>query len=91
MGINEVSSDSCQKWPTGEEEGNTCKNPYNCILDIDIEGLSEEQYALVRKMLEEEAESFSKTNDHVRTAEGLQVEINLTDSVPVHKKICIYS
>ena len=37
-------------------------------------------------MLEEEAESFSKTDDDVRAAEELQVEINLTDSVPVQKK-----
>ena len=37
-------------------------------------------------MLEEEAESFSKTDDDVGAAEELQVEINLTDSVPVQKK-----
>ena len=37
-------------------------------------------------MLEEEAESLSKTDDDVGAAEELQVEINLTDSVPVQKK-----
>ena len=37
-------------------------------------------------MLEEEAESFSKNDDEVRAAEKLQVEINLTDSVPVQRK-----
>ena len=37
-------------------------------------------------MLEEEAESFSKTDDDVGAAEELQVEINLIDSVPFQKK-----
>ena len=40
----------------------------------------------MRKMLVEEAESFSKTNDDVERAEELQVDINLTDSVPVQRK-----
>ena len=37
-------------------------------------------------MLEEEAESFSQTDDDVGCAEELQVDINLTDSVPVQKR-----
>ena len=37
-------------------------------------------------MLEKEAESFSKADDDVGAAEELQVEINLSDSVPVQKK-----
>ena len=37
-------------------------------------------------MLEEEAESFSQTDDDVGRAEELQVDINLTDSVPVQKR-----
>ena len=40
---------------------------------------------IVRKMLVEEAESFSKTDDDVGRAEELQVDINLTDSVPVQR------
>ena len=36
-------------------------------------------------MLEEEAESFSKPDDDVGSAEELQVDINLTDSVQVQK------
>ena len=53
------------------------------IPDIDTEDLTEEKRLIVRKMLVEEAESFSKTNDDVGRAEELQVDINLTDSVPV--------
>ena len=56
------------------------------IPDVDIYGLSEEQRIIVRKMLEEESESFSITNNDVGTVEELQVEINLTDSIPVQKK-----
>ena len=56
------------------------------IPDIDTEDLTEEQRLIVRKMLVEEAESFSKTDDDVGRAEELQVDINLTDSVPVQRK-----
>ena len=78
--------DSCLEWSKGEAEFNISENRYDHIPDVDIEGLSEEQRTIVRKMLEEEAESFSKTDDDVGAAEELQVEINLTDSVPVQKK-----
>ena len=37
-------------------------------------------------MLVEEAESFSKTDDDVGSAEDLQVDIKLTDSIPVQRK-----
>ena len=37
-------------------------------------------------MLEEEAESFSQTDDDAGCAEELQVDINPTDSVPVQKR-----
>ena len=56
------------------------------IPDIDTEDLTEEQRLIVRKMLLEEAESFSKTDDDVGRAEELQVDINLTDSVPIQRK-----
>ena len=56
------------------------------IPDIDTEDLTEEQRLIVRKMLVEEAESFSKTDDDVGKTEELQVDINLTDSVPVQRK-----
>ena len=56
------------------------------IPDIDTEDLTEEQRLIVRKMLVEEAESFSKTDYDVGRAEELQVDINLTDSVPVQRK-----
>ena len=57
------------------------------ITDIDTEDLTGEQRLIVRKMLVEEAESFSKTDDDVGRAEELQVDINLTDSVPVQRKL----
>ena len=84
--VYEVSCDSCQEWSKGEVESNTSGNSYNHIPDVDIEGLSEEQRTIVREMLEEESESFSITDDDVGAAEELQVEINLTDSIPVQKK-----
>ena len=81
--VNEVSCDSCPEF-------NTSENRYDHIPDVDIEGLSVEQRTILRKMLEEEAESFSKTGDDVGAAKELQVEINLTDSVPVQKKVYVH-
>ena len=65
----------------------TCEEqPCSYIPDIDTEDLTDEQCLIVRKMLVEEAESFSKTDDDVGRAEELQVDINLTDSIPVQRK-----
>ena len=62
------------------------EQPCGYIPDIDTGELTEEQHLLVRKMLLEEAESFSKTDGDVGRAEELQVDINLTDLVPVQRK-----
>ena len=60
-----------------EGSNTTCEEqPCSYIPDID----TKEQRLIVRKMLAEEAESFSKTDDYVGRAEELQVDINLTDS-----------
>lgn len=72
--VNEGSNMTCEEHPCGY------------IPDIDTEDLTEEQRLIVRKILAEEAESFSKTDDDVGGAEELQVDINLTDSVPVQRK-----
>jgi len=61
-------------------------SPSTHIPDIDTGELTEEQRFVVRKMLLEEAESFSKTDDDVGRADELQVDISLTDSVPVQRK-----
>ena len=62
------------------------EQPGSYIPDIDTGELTEEQRLVLRKMLLEEAESFSKTDDDVGRAEELQVDINFTDSVPVQRK-----
>ena len=56
------------------------EQPCGYIPDIDTGELTEEQSLIVRKMLLEEAESFSKTDGDVGRAEELQVDINLTGS-----------
>ena len=72
---------------TNEGSYTTCEEQ-SCsyIPEIDTEDLTEEQCLIVRKMLVEEAESFSKTDDDVGRAEELKVYISLTDSVPVQRK-----
>ena len=72
--VNECSNTTCEE------------QPCSYIPDTDTEDLTKEQRLIVRKMLAEEAESFSKTDDDVGRAEELQVDINLTDSVPVQRK-----
>ena len=39
---------------------------------------------MVQEMLQEECESFSK-DDKIGDAKGLQITINLTDTIPVEK------
>ena len=53
--------------------------------DVDLEDLTEDQKIAVATMLREEAESFSKDDDDVGCAEGLQLKINLSDNRPVQK------
>ena len=53
--------------------------------DVDLEDLTEDQKIAVAAMLKEEAESFSKDDDDVGCAEGLQLKINLSDNRPVQK------
>ena len=80
------SSSNCCTEKRKEVEGFEIKQPpCSYIPSIDTDKLSEEQKTTVMKMLEE-AESFSQTDHDVGQAEELQVDINLTDSVPVQKR-----
>ena len=57
---------------TNEGSYTTCEEqPCSYIPDIDTEDLTQEQCFIVRKVLVEEAESFSKTDDDVGRAEKL--------------------
>ena len=58
------------------------EQPCSYFPDIDTEDLTEEQRLIEKKKFVEEAESLSKTNNDVGRAEELQVDINLTSSVP---------
>ena len=58
------------------------EQPCSYFPDIDTEDLTEEQLLIETKKFVEEAESISKTNNGVGRAEELQVDINLTSSVP---------
>ena len=53
--------------------------------DVDLGDLSEDQKMVVINMLREETDSFSKNDDDIGCAEGLQLNINLSDSRPVQK------
>ena len=80
------SSNCCTEQSKEEGDFEIKKLPCSHIPSVDTDELSEEQKTIVRKMLEEEAESFSQTDDDVGCAEESQVDINLTDSVPVQKR-----
>ncbi|CAB4003088.1 Hypothetical predicted protein [Paramuricea clavata] len=73
-----VSTKERQDCPETTNEG-----AFNYVPNVDLEGLSNEQ-KLIEKMLQEESESFSKAGE-IGNAEGLQMNINLTDSIPVQK------
>ena len=53
--------------------------------DVDLGNLPEDQKIAVATMLREEAESFSKDDDDVGCAEGLQLKINSSENRPVQK------
>ena len=53
--------------------------------DVNLGDLTEDQTIAVATILKEEAESFSKDDDDVWCAEGLQLEINLSDNCAVQK------
>ena len=53
--------------------------------DVDLGDLTEDQKIAVATMLREEADSFSKDDDDVGSAEGLQLKIYLSDNPPVQK------
>ena len=51
---------------------------------MNFEGLTNKQKWKVQQMLKEEADSFSREGE-IGDAKGLQMNIHLTDSVPVQK------
>ena len=53
--------------------------------DVDLGDLTQDQKIAVVNMLREEADSFSKNDDDVGCAEGLQLIISLSDNRPVQK------
>ena len=55
------------------------------VLEVDLGDLTEDQKIVVMEMLRDEAESFSKGDEDVGCVEGLQLNINLSDSRPVQK------
>jgi hypothetical protein len=52
--------------------------------EMNLEGLTNKQKWKVQQMLKEEADSFSREGE-IGDAKGLQMNIHLTDSVPVQK------
>ncbi len=52
---------------------------------VDLSSLTPRQQEVARKMLQEESSSFSANDDDIGCAEGLQMDINLSDHEPVQK------
>ena len=52
---------------------------------VDLEGLTLEQQEIAKRMLHEEAESFSKDDDDIGCIEDLKLKLNLSDQCPVQK------
>ena len=79
------NADIPEQFTDGGGNKNCAEQLCSHIPDVDTEELTEEQRTVARKMLIEEAASFSKTDDDVGCAEGLQLKINLSDNSPVQK------
>ena len=52
---------------------------------VDLEGLTLEQQEIAKRMLHEEAESFSKDDDDIGCIEDLKLKLNLSSQRPVQK------
>lgn len=55
------------------------------FLDLDLEGLTEDQKKKVKQLLQDERESFSTGDDDIGCAPDLEMSIKLTDNIPVKK------
>ena len=61
------------------------ENDYNPIDDLDLTGLTTEQRIKIQTILEEEKESFSKSDDDIGCIEELALKLNMKDHTPVQK------
>ena len=82
--INSVEIESAHREHSDETCSQTEKMNCNWMSDVDLDGLSKKQKVMVQKMLQEERDSFS-CDGEIGNAEGLQMNVNLTDSIPVQK------
>ena len=61
------------------------KESNDVMLEIDMSGQTSEQQEVARKMLKEEAASLAKNEDGIGCIEGLQMDINMSESTPVQR------
>ena len=89
--INSVEIESAHREHSDKTCSQTEKMNCNWMSDVDLDGLSKKQKVMVQKMLQEERNSFS-CDGEIGNAEGLQMNVNLTDSISVQKSYTsIYS
>ena len=67
------------------ENNETTDNVPSNILDVDLTELIEEQQVIVRKMLYEERDSFSKSDEEMGCITSVEMKINLSDETPVQQ------
>ena len=80
--VNLLQSNSC---PEPEERQSEDGQVWEPEVHLDESQFSPEQVGMIRNMLREECEVFSKDQDDVGCAEGLKLNIELTDPTPVQK------
>ena len=67
------------------ENSETTDTLPNDIPDIDLTKLTEEQQVIVRKMLYEGRDSFSKSDEEIGCITSVEMNINLSDETPVQQ------
>ena len=77
VSVNTLNTKSVPQAETTDQQDNISK--------IDLSHLTTEQAQMAREVLSEEPDSFSINDSDVGCADGLQMEINLKDYVPVQK------
>ena len=67
------------------QNSETTDNVPSGISDADLTTLTEEQQVIMRKMLHEEKDSFSKSDEEIGCITSVEMKINLSDETPVQQ------
>ena len=70
---------------SGDNRNGNSDNVPSDIPDVDFTELKEEQQVIVRKVMHEERDSFSESDEEIGRITSVKLKINLSDETPVQQ------